>query len=118
MIISGTAGTEKPYLINAIVQCLGEKVIVTGTTEMAAFNIHGETLHSVLKLPVQSTNKRKLQGSSLQRLQNKFKDKLYLIIEEMSMLGQITFAWVDKRLRQATAKTQRAVRCSFCTFVW
>ena len=34
----------------------------------------------------------------------KLKDKHYLIIDEMSMLGQATFAWVDKRLRQATAK--------------
>lgn len=34
----------------------------------------------------------------------KFKDKHYLIIDEMSMLGQMTFAWIDKRLRQATGK--------------
>ena len=104
MIVCGTAGTGKSYLINAIVQCLGNKVIVTGTTGMAAFNIHGETLHSVLQLPVRSTNKKELQGSSLQRLQIKFQDKHYLVIDEMSMLGQTTFAWVDKRLRQATAK--------------
>lgn len=104
MIVCGTAGTGKSYLINAIVQCLTNKVIVTGTTGMAAYNISGETLHSVLKLPVRSTNKRELQGSSLRWLQTKFQDKQYLLIDEMSMLGQAAFAWVDKRLRQATGK--------------
>ena len=32
------------------------------------------------------------------------KDKHYLIVDEMSMMGQRMFAWVDRRLRQATAK--------------
>ena len=31
-----------------------------------------------------------------------FKGKHYIIIDEMSMLGQKTFSWVDKPLRQAT----------------
>ena len=101
MIICGTAGTGKSYLISAIVQCLTNKVIVTATTGMAAFNICGETVHSVLQLPIRSTNKKELQGSSLQRLQMKLKHKHYLLIDEMSMLGQTTFAWIDKRLRQA-----------------
>ena len=105
MIVCGTAGTGKSYPISAIVQCLADKVIVTGTTGMAAFNIYGETLHSVLQLPVRSTNKKELQGSSLQRLQVKLRDKHYLLIDEMSMLGQTTFAWVYRRLRQATGKS-------------
>ena len=50
MIVCGTAGTGKSYLINAIVQCLTNKVIITGTTGMAAFHISGETLYSVLQL--------------------------------------------------------------------
>ena len=32
------------------------------------------------------------------------KDKKYIIIDEMSMLGQRSFTWIDKRLRQATAR--------------
>lgn len=45
MIICGTAGTGKSYLINAISQCLGEKCLLTGTTGIAAYNIGGKTLH-------------------------------------------------------------------------
>jgi len=31
-----------------------------------------------------------------------FQHKAYIITDKVSMLGQKTFAWVDKRLRQAT----------------
>ena len=102
MVVCGTAGTGKSYLINAIAQYLGDKCILTGTTGMAAFNICGKTLHSTLQLPVRSCGEKDLQGSALQKLQSRFQHKNYVIIDEMSMLGQKTFAWVDKRLRQAT----------------
>jgi len=69
---------------------------------MAAFNICGKTLHSTLKLPIHTNAEKDLQGSSLQKLQMTFQHKAYIIIDEVSMLGQKTLAWVDKRLRQAT----------------
>ena len=103
----GTAGTGKSYLINAIVQSLTNEVIITGTIGMAAFNIYGETIHSVLQLPIRSIKKKELQGSSLQQLQMKLNDKHYLLIDEMPILGQATFAWVDKCLRQATGKQDK-----------
>ena len=55
MIVSGTAGTGKSYLISAIANLLGNQCILTGTTGMAAFNIGGKTLHSVLHLTINST---------------------------------------------------------------
>ena len=45
-----------------------------------------------------------LQRAALQRLQLRFSRKHCLITDEMSMLGQRSLAWVDKRLRQATGK--------------
>ena len=96
MIVCGTAGTGKSYLINAISQCLGDKCILTGTTGMAAFHICGKTLHSTLQLPIHSHREKDLEGSSLQKLKTSFQDKKYIIIDEISMLGQKTFAWVDK----------------------
>ena len=94
MIVLGTAGTGKSYLISAIAHLLRQKCVLTGTTGMASFNICGKTLHSALKLPVHSITQRELQGTSLQQLQLKMKDKHYLIIDEMSMIG----------LRQASGK--------------
>ena len=102
MIVCGTAGTGKSYLISAIAQTLREACILTGTTGMASFNICGKTLHSTLQLPVRATQHKDLQGTALQRLQATMKDKHYLIIDEMSMMGQRMFAWVDRRLRQTT----------------
>ncbi len=52
MIVSGTAGTGKSYLISAISNVLGDSCLLTGTTGMAGFNIAGRTIHSALQLPV------------------------------------------------------------------
>ena len=55
-------------------------------------------------MPVRYHNNNDLQGTALQRLQLRISGKQYLITDEMSLLGQRTLAWVDKRLRQATGK--------------
>ena len=70
---------------------------------MASSNICGMTIHSLLQLPVRFTNKHSLQGAALQRLQGKLQGKHYIIIDEMSMIGQRMMAWINKRLRQASA---------------
>ena len=46
MIVSGTAGTGKSYLIFSLTQLLESACILTATTGMASFNICGRTLHS------------------------------------------------------------------------
>ena len=65
MIVCGTAGTGKSYLISAIAGTLGSTCVLTGTTGMAAFNICGRTIHSTLQLPVNSSCFKDLQGNSL-----------------------------------------------------
>lgn len=104
MIVSGTAGTGKSYLISAMAQLLKDSCLLTGTTGMASFNICGKTVHSALQLPVHRTSQHTLQGPALQRLQLRLKHKHYIIIDEMSMMGLRMLALVDKRLRQATGK--------------
>ena len=104
VIITGTAGSGKSYLINAIKALLGDTCILKATAGLAGYNIEGCTLHSALQLPVRNHNNNDLKGTALQRLQLRFSGKQYLITDEMSMLGQRTLAWVDKRLRQATGK--------------
>ena len=104
MIVLRTAGKGKSYLINTFSNLLGNNCIVTGTTGMAGYNIQGCTAHSAVQLPVRNYNNNELQGAALQRLQLRLSGKHYLILDEMSMLGQRTLAWLDKRLRQATGK--------------
>ena len=80
MIVCGTAGTGKTFLINALKEVLGVKCLVTATTGIAAFSINGQMLHSAAQLPIYYH--RELQGESLQCLQLKLEGKAYLIVDE------------------------------------
>ena len=51
MIVSGTAGTGKSFLIGCLKRFLREKMMVLAPTGVAAFNVNGCTLHSALRLP-------------------------------------------------------------------
>ena len=102
LIINGAAGTGKSYLINAIRNLLQSKCAVTATTGKSAYNIRGVTVHSLLKLPIGSRGNKDLTGQTLCRLQESVSNIGYIVIDEYSMLGQVTFGWIDKRCKQAT----------------
>ena len=99
IIISGTAWTGKSYMIHCLRLLLQHRVRVAAPTGVAAFNIEGQTLHGLLKLPTKGDFKD-LEGERLQNMQQSLADMNYLIIDEMSMVGRKTFGQVDRRLRQ------------------
>ena len=105
LIVNGVAGTGKSYLINSIRNLLQTSCAITTTTGKAAYSINGQTIHSLLKIPVGSKRKQELTGQALIRLQNNLQEINYIIIDEYSMLGQTTFGWIDRRCRQATGIT-------------
>ena len=96
LIISGTAGTGKSYLIHCLRLILDHHVRVAAPTGVAAFNIEGHTLHS---LSVKGDFKE-LQGERLHQMQQSLANMKYLIIDEMSMVGKKFLGQVDQRLRQ------------------
>ena len=98
MIISGTAGTGKSFLINCLKDLLKDKVRVAAPTGVAAFNVQGCTLHSLLQLPTKDEF-RELEGGQLQHLQDTLADVRYINIDEMSMVGRKIFGQIDRRLR-------------------
>ena len=100
MVVSGTAGTGKSFLIHCLKALLLDRLRVMAPTEVAAFNVEGFTLHSLLHLPTSGEFKA-LEGEQLQQLQQSFSRVDYLIIDVMSMLGRKLFGQVDQRLRQA-----------------
>ena len=100
MIVSGTAGTGKSYLIHCLRLLLQRQLLVAAPTGVAAFNIDGQTLHSLLSLPTRGEFKD-LEGETLTKLQQALSEVKYFIIDEMSMVGRKIFGQVDRRLRQA-----------------
>jgi len=115
LIIMGTAGTGKSYLINAIRGRLQEiamnngtetsPVIVLAPTGVAAFNIHGSTIHSTLSVPINSSDFN-IEGERLKNLQKRLNGVNYVIIDEKSMLGRRMLSIVDLRLRAAFPEHQ------------
>ncbi|XP_028419150.1 ATP-dependent DNA helicase PIF6-like [Dendronephthya gigantea] len=118
LIINGVAGTGKSYLINALRNLLQSKCAITATTGKAAYNIKGVTVHSLLKLPIGSRGNKDLTGQSLCRLQESVNNIEYIIIDEYSMLGQVTFGWLDKRCKQATGYNDKVFGGKIIDFNW
>ena len=102
LMITGLAGSGKSYLINSIRALLKEKCVVSAYFGIAAFNIKGKTLHSLLNLPIQGKNLHDLKGPALLRLQEKLNGVKYIIIDEFSVIGLNLLGWIDKRCRQGT----------------
>ena len=65
MIIKGLAGSGKSFVIDAISSLLKQCCIVIAFFGIAAFNVNGKTLHSLLRLPIRGKNK----GFALIKLQ-------------------------------------------------
>ena len=101
MIVSGTAGRlgSPIYLIHCLRLLLNRRVLVTVPTGVAAFNIEGHTLYSLLSLPIKGEYKD-LEGERLYRMQQSLANMEYLIIDEMSMVGRKILGQMDKHLRQ------------------
>ena len=106
--IDGTAGMGKSYLIDALTKALTEMALERGRrcpisrvapTGIAAFNIHGSTLHQALSIPVEGNPN--LTAQQLLLLQGRFKPINYVILDEKSMVGRKLFSRVDSRLRDA-----------------
>ena len=99
MIVSGTTGTGKSYLINCIRLFVQENGVVTAPTGVAAFNIDGYTLHSLLSLPVRGEYKD-LQGDHLNGMQQSLMHMImkYLFTDEMSMVHRQKIFWTNRQM--------------------
>jgi DNA replication protein DnaC len=95
MIVVGTAGTGKSYLINAIRQLYSQldsfqRLKITAPTGIAASNIYGCTVYSLLALMNKDVN-----GEQLHSLQATMSNVNLLIIDEYSFLSIATIDALD-----------------------
>ena len=75
-------------------------ILRVAPTGIAAFNIHGSTLHQALSLPARG-NFADLNAQQLLLLQGRLKPISYIILDEKSMVGRSLLSRVDSRLREA-----------------
>ena len=109
--LDGVAGTGKSRVIELISRHLtyyasekgysdpGNTVLRAASTGVAAHNISGSTLHSLLKLPINRAL-GPLQGEQLTLAQKLLRSNWLLIIDEKSMLGGRFLSNIDLRLRE------------------
>ncbi len=86
-------------------------ILRAAPTGVASNQINGQTLHSLLRLPIDG-NYRPLTESPtvLQNLQRVFAGVRYLVIDEKSMLGLKTLGWIDRRLHEIFSRAERPLR--------
>lgn len=69
---------------------------------VAAFNVGGTTLLSLLQLPIKGRRNIPLQSSPLSKLPKDLNSVKYLINDEFSVIGQKMFAWINRRCKHAS----------------
>jgi hypothetical protein len=112
MMICGTSGAGKTFLIRALKQLLGDLCYVGAPTGVAADNIGGTTYHTVLPMPMFDIDRANIDlkdGPRLKTLESDWRHVRYLLLDEMSMVGRRALGQIDARLRQATGKKKRCL---------
>jgi hypothetical protein len=107
LYIGGEGGTGKTQVLHALKDVFRMKseeyaVEITASSAIAASKIGGRTIHSSVGLqPDQYSGKRSKKGDGPSGEEiARWKHKLVLVVDEISMLGAATLADVDTRLQQ------------------
>ena len=121
-LITGSAGTGKSVLIRAVYQTLIKvfskdptlanpdliTVLLAAPTGLAAFNIGGSTIHSALGITTNENRSAQMKPLS-DELKSKYAIRLeslkFVIIDEVSMVGNKMLAKIDQRLKEITGNT-------------
>lgn len=105
--VSGVGGTGKSFLIKIlkswVVETLNKEVAVCAPTGISAFNINGLTIHRLLQLPIEHggvPSYTTLNDDVLQILRNDLKHVALIIIDEISMVSNITLMYIHLRLSE------------------
>ena len=103
LIVCGTAGTGKSKIIHLLRSHLRNARRVVAPSGVAAHNIGGVTIHSLLHLPINGGRQGELPVPSpqvMRVMQTARNGVKYLIIDERSCVGHRMLYQIDARLRQ------------------
>lgn len=113
MIVAGTAGSGKSFLIKCLVKSIRElfmsnkAVQVLCPTGNSANLISGVTLHSFLKIPTGPKSSKEMTppiGSTLSKLQSDCEGVKVLLVDERSLVGCSTLGWMEYMCRYGMNK--------------
>ena len=112
--VCGSAGVGKTHWLNGLLQeadrlNVPNFIKTAAPTASAAYLIKGNTLHSLLNIPVPIVKGKpvpELREDNLRDLQWDFQGCHILVIDEKSMMGLELFHFVDQRLRQIKANDE------------
>jgi ATP-dependent exoDNAse (exonuclease V) alpha subunit len=99
LFVTGRAGTGKSTLLRAIVRTLDGEVVIGAPTGIAAFNVGGQTLHSLFRLPSEGLLLGGEKNEVSPRTVFEVKE-LTLVIDEISMVRSDVLNAIDLALRE------------------
>ena len=110
MLVHGTAGTGKSFLINALSTAFAHRVLRMAPTGVAASNICGSTIHATLAINPKSAygDDQELEESKSLNARAKLMNRdgslpNIIIIDEISMVDKKLFGMINARCQQLIA---------------
>ncbi len=102
LFVTGRAGTGKSTILNHLSWNTSKIIAVCAPTGVAALNVGGQTIHSLLRLPTGVIADHDLdQPSELKKMLSSIDT---LVIDEISMVSADLMDAIDRALRQARGK--------------
>lgn len=102
VFITGRAGTGKSTLLQYFSWNTKKQIAICAPTGVAALNVEGQTIHSLLRLPIGLIADSDIdQTDATRRLLNAIDT---LVIDEISMVNADLMDAIDRSLRQARGK--------------
>lgn len=102
LFITGRAGTGKSTLLHYFAEHTAKQIAVCAPTGVAALNVEGQTIHSLLRLPIGLIADQELTQNEATRKLLRALDTL--VIDEVSMVSADLMDGIDRALRQARAR--------------
>ena len=121
LFITGNAGTGKSFIVRLLFDHLTklfsfknpmrEKVLLLAPTGISSININGTTFYSALSIYPKITSRQLPQLGSQKRdeLRHKFSELQAVIIDEISMVSQLSLEHINQRLNEILGSPQKKI---------
>lgn len=105
IFLTGSAGNGKSYLLKSLKTLFPDKCIVlTATTGVAAFNLTGCTINSLLGLGIGEYSIEKIIKKMFPEKRKFIKNIDILVIDEISMMNSVLLEQINNLLKQITMR--------------